>query len=91
MQPLANWDNHDSQHPDLLWWNRLDGKWQCEVQRVDDREAMLIIFDHADNTPIYQESVSLAYGAMFGPDVMDVEFWKERCCNVVDDLARGED
>ncbi len=93
MTPLAKWEDNDSVHDRLVWWSRLDSKYQIEVQRTEDgKGATLVVFDHTDNDKVvFSEPTSLSYGAIFGPDVSDVEIWKERSCNVVDNLEHGED
>lgn len=85
--PLAVWDNNDSSHPQLVWWTRLDQRWQVEVQRVNDYNATLCVFDHThDNTLRHSEPVGLAYGAIMGPDVDDVRTWQESAIAFVDSL-----
>lgn len=36
----------------------------------------------------YAEPVILSYGAIFGPDVMDIDFWSTTACYVVDKHLR---
>lgn len=85
--PLANWDDNDSKHERLVWWNRLDGKFQIEVQRISDYTGILVIFDHVnEDNVIHREDVGLAYGAIMGPDVDDVRKWEDKACDIVDAL-----
>ena len=87
---LASWeDNTGATDPQLIWWSRLDGRYQVEVQRSGERSAMLVIFDHANQGAlVHQENTELLYGARFGPDVQDVERWKERAVHVIDGFMK---
>jgi hypothetical protein len=83
--PYATWDNNNSSHAMLVWWTRLDGRWQIEVHRIDDYNGTLCIFDHANQDNLrHSEPVGLAFGAIFGPDVDDVAFWQDKAIDVVD-------
>ena len=85
--PLATWDDNDSKHPLLVWWTRLDKRWQIEVQRIDDYNATLCIFDHTNQDAlIHSEPEGLSYGALFGPDVGDVAFWQDKAIKIVDTM-----
>lgn len=85
--PLATWDDNNSSHPDLVWWSRLDGRYQVEVHQTGGYYGILYIFDHQNGDAlIHSEQVGLAYGARFGPDVDDVSTWQEKAIEVVDNL-----
>ena len=87
VKPLADWDNEQSSNPNLVWWSRLDNRYQIEVYRKGEHEAKLVIFDHTDNDKVLMSlDVGLSYGAIFGPDVDDVMYWQEMACNFVDSL-----
>jgi len=87
--PLAKWEDNDSRHENLVWWSRLDNRYQIEVQRTGERAGDLVIYDHSDgDKELLRESVGLSYGARFGPDVSDVEDWKERAVKFVDGLEQ---
>ena len=90
-KPLANWDDKNSTHELLVWWSRLDERFQIEVQRTgsDMYQGMLYIFDHFfANKIVYSQSVSLMYGAVFGADVDDVQYWMDLSCRVVDEIGK---
>lgn len=90
VKPLANWDDDDSSHPDLVWWSRLDGRYQVEVHRTGSHSGVLLIFDHQDGDKlIHQEDVGLYYGAIFGPDFADVAEWQEKTIRVIDNLPKS--
>lgn len=88
--PLAKWDDDNSSHPKLVWWSRLDDRYQIEVQRVGEGSengysGTLVVFDHLDNSKkLLSEQVGLAYGAAFGPDIDDVSTWQERVISFID-------
>lgn len=87
VKPLAKWEGNEDLPDKLVWWTRLDGRYQIEVQRLSDRNANLFIFDHEDGDKLLLcEKVSLAYGAEFGPDISDVGWWEERCLMFIDNL-----
>lgn len=87
--PLAKWDDNDSSHENLVWWSRLDGKYQVEVQRTGSYTAELVVYDHADgDKELMREAVGLSYGARFGPDVSDVSLWQNKSADFVDSLPK---
>jgi hypothetical protein len=84
--PLATWDDDKSRHNELVWWTRLDDRYQVEVQRLyEANRGRLCIFDREqDMALIHNEEVTLMYGAVFGPDVDDVNTWQQRVLQVID-------
>ncbi|MDO8572123.1 MAG: hypothetical protein Q7R79_05580 [bacterium] len=83
--PLAPWDYEDTGVSNLVWFARLDKKYQVEVQRTGEYSAVLCIFDHTNNDRLLVSyDVGLAYGAQFGPDVGDVRQWQEKVINFID-------
>lgn len=88
-KPLASWDDEQSSHPELVWWSRLDNKYQIEVHRKGERKARLFIFDHTDGDKVLKSfDVGLSYGAIFGPDIADVSVWQGMAANFVDSLLK---
>lgn len=87
--PVMDWDSNQESDGDwVVWWSRLDGRYQVEVTRHPDTTShgILAIYDHADNAiEIHAEQVSLAYGAVFGPDTGDVDAWMARAMRVADE------
>lgn len=48
-------------------------------------QGVLCVFDQQDDDKlIYFEKVSLAYGAVFGPDAGDVATWQEKVVDFID-------
>ena len=84
-KPLASWENQDSSHPDLVWWTRLDGRWQIEVHHTSDYAGVLCVFDTQNDLHcLAQQEVSISYSAPFGPDVADVADWQAIALELVD-------
>lgn len=89
--PLANWDDDKSLHPKLVWWSKLDGRYQVEVQRIgkgseSGYRGMLFVFDHQEeNKKLLGEKVGLQYRAILGPDDQDVSDWQDRAAKFVDE------
>jgi len=71
----------------VVWAALLDKRYKIEVVRLDGQthQGTLVIYDnHSNDEEIYSENTALAYGSLFGPDVMDLERWQEIACKVVD-------
>jgi hypothetical protein len=84
-QPLATWTDDNSRHPLLVWWSRLDDRWQIEVQRTGPYTGNFCIFDHANgDKEILCEPTSFMYDAAYGPDVEDVAKWEDRGVQFID-------
>lgn len=87
IQPIVPWGYSDSFmiHPELVWSARLDKRYLVEVVEPREALAQLRIFDHSrDDKLIHVEPVTLAYGAIFGPDVNDVNSWQKRAVEIVE-------
>lgn len=67
---------------EIIWESKLDDKWNCVVTRTAEYSGQLTVSDQEE--VILSESVSLSYGAAFGPDVSDVAMWQDKCIEVVD-------
>lgn len=73
---------------DTVWASVLDGKYIVEIQRRF-RRNFLCIFG-LDGEFLQSEVSTVAYGAMFGPDVGDVAMWEERAQAIVDGWSAGQ-
>lgn len=69
---------------ELLWQNTVDRTWKVSVVRTSERLGLLEISRLSDGSKIYSEVVSLAYGAVFGPDYDDVFQWEQIALKVID-------
>lgn len=68
-----------------IWQSPDDkGRYQVEVRRVSASEGTLVLL--RDGQVLRQQQVSLAYGAMFGPDVADVMEWNRIATQWSDEL-----
>lgn len=84
--PKLAWDSQEPDHPALVWRAKFDERYLIEVERVDERNAKLRIWDHdKQDAEIACWDVGLAYGAIFGPDVGDVAEWQDRIAAFIDD------
>jgi len=76
--------------PQVIWQNTVDhGKWRVRVIRSGPYTGILQI--RRDDKLVHVEGVGLAYGALFGPDIADVEEWQERAIEVIDSFAEASD
>ena len=88
ISPLADWNIEQSSNPNLVWWSKLDNRYQIEIHRKTESMAELVIFDHADNNKVLKTfDVGLSYGAIIGPDIDDVATWQKMACEFVDSLG----
>lgn len=86
-KPVMSWSSKDPFDAEglIVWWSRLDDRYQVEVQRAGERAGILRIFDHShSDSLIHEQPVGLSYGATFGPDVADVAERQELAIRVVD-------
>lgn len=75
---------------DVIWQSVLDGVWDCRVTRIDGSRGLLAVTKvraGLSESPLLVETVPLAYGATFGPDVSDVAEWQDKCAAAVDKAA----
>lgn len=76
--------------PKLVWGADLDERYEARVHRTaHPRQGRLTLTDVATGLVLISETVALSYGAVFGPDIGDVEAWQLRCMAVVDRLPRA--
>ena len=65
----------------------LDDRFKLEVYRTARYEGKLILTDtEDDNKILLEKDDGIMYGAMFGPDVVDVAEWQDMAVEVVDNL-----
>ena len=70
-----------------IWQAMLDGHYDVRVTRTEHTHlGLLTITDTRDSRVLLEEPVPLSYGALFGPDVLDVQAWQRRAIVVIDTL-----
>ncbi len=88
-KPLANWDQANQTPAGVVWWSKLDNRYQIEVQRTDDATGTFFVFDHEDSDKeLLSETVVMQFNAIFGPDAEDVGRWMDMGAEFVDSLAK---
>ena len=68
----------------IIWDAELDNRYKCTVKRLDERKAVLTVVDTTNEETLLDREVGLSYGAMFGPDMMDVADWQTMIIEAVD-------
>ena len=68
-----------------VWENTVDeGAWRCTVTRTGDYTGVLTVVRASDDVEILREEVTLAYRAIFGPDIDDVAQWQAMAIAAID-------
>jgi hypothetical protein len=94
-KPLAKYDvDHNkvdyTEAPNIVWAALLDLRYKIEVVRKRDYAGMLYMFDgKSGDTLMFSKEVSLAYGALFGPDMDDVQTWQNTAIEVIDGRTKS--
>jgi hypothetical protein len=70
----------------LVWTATLDDRYVITVSRTDENSGSLRIVDSVSGNELHTAPVTLSYGALFGPDIDDVQEWQEIAVGVVDAL-----
>lgn len=74
---------------EIVWEAILDDRYEVRVERTGDYTAQLVISE-IENEPeggreLLREDTTLAYRAIFGPDVADIANWQTRACKFIDE------
>ena len=73
---------------DVVWQNTVDGgTWDCRVVHSSEHTGTLYVTRIATGEVIFERVVGLAYGAIFGPDVDDVQRWEGMSITAIDDAT----
>ncbi|MEE9214656.1 MAG: hypothetical protein V3U54_07655 [Thermodesulfobacteriota bacterium] len=89
MKSSVDWEKEKVLSEDIIWWSKLDNRFLIQVRRLRENEATMCIFDHDNDDEMMScEQVSLAYGAIYGPDVADIATWQERAVEIVDHFPK---
>jgi len=83
---------------EVIWEGTVDdGTWEVQVKRESDYRATLTVTRISDSEEILCEEDGLAYRAVFGPDVDDVNLWMTMGIEAIDhynaqhpDAQKGE-
>lgn len=69
-----------------VWSQLADGRWLCWVEREDVYVGVLRVQDQQNpgHPLVLCQEVELLYGALFGPDVCDVDAWQQICIKAID-------
>lgn len=71
---------------DTIWEAELDNKYDCKVTRVDEYTGVLSVIDIETGNKLLEENVTLAYGAQFGADMVDIMEWEDRIIEIIDGI-----
>lgn len=72
----------------IVWFRTVDDNtWACQVVRTSEYKGLLTVTRLSDGKEILSQHVGLAYDALFGPDLDDVEDWKETCIEAIDNYT----
>ena len=71
---------------EIIWDSILDNQYTCKVERVDESTGCLSVRDNVNSFLVLEQTVSLSYGAMYGPDRGDVAYWQDLCVEAIDGL-----
>jgi hypothetical protein len=69
-----------------IWQSKLDTIYDCTVERTGERTGLLKVTK--ENQVLLEREVGLSYGATFGPDIEDVEFWQEMILEFIDNQGK---
>ena len=76
---------------DVVWSSDVDdGEFSVMVVQDGDNTGILTVTVNETKEELIDERVTLAYGALFGPDAEDVSLWKDRAIEVIDEYKAGE-
>jgi hypothetical protein len=71
---------------DTVWSSLLDGRYIITVRRTGSYRGDFTISDAGQL--LHREPVSLSCNALFGPDTVDVSYWKQIAAAFVDRANR---
>lgn len=70
----------------IVWEAKLDQIYQCKTERTGESTGILKIEE--DDRVLFEKPVTLSFGALFGPDIADVQEWEQTCIDFVDELNK---
>lgn len=70
----------------IVYEQTLDaGQFRMKITRTGDYNAQLVVTVESSGEVLLDEPTTLAYRAIFGPDVDDVHHWQEQTVAAVDE------
>lgn len=70
----------------VIWSVEIDnGKFKAWVESSESHKGILYV-ESSDKSKKFSQEVAISYGAMFGPDVDDVNAWGQAALNYIDSL-----
>jgi len=88
MNDDAKSPEHGAAQPPI-WTGTLDHRYVLTVNPTPQpRYGRLTITDSLTGTVLLDEPVPLSYGAVFGPDMGDVQVWQQRALDLIDSLPQ---
>jgi hypothetical protein len=82
----AQTDDDLGPYENEVWKSTLDDRFVCRVT-TDERapyKGRLVVRELVTDDLLVDETVDVAYGARFGPDLDDLDKWQRRCEVVAD-------
>lgn len=77
LRPLADWDDDRSAPPGVLWWSRLDERYQVEARRLPARRVLLVAFDRGREDELVGRAILTMTGEpCYGPVPDDIRDWQ---------------
>lgn len=75
----------------LIWHSILDGKYICQVRTnsSSSHQGLFTVYGPGQRL-LYTQPVELSHGAIFGPDIDDVNNWKRMAAHFVDSMAKED-
>lgn len=71
---------------DAVWSSDIDdGEFSAQVIQDGEHTGLFTVIVNDTDEELISERVTLSYGAIFGPDADDVEEWKRRAIEAIDE------
>jgi hypothetical protein len=73
---------------EIIWKSTLDEKYECVVERTGVYQGRLTVTENNTSKHILDKDVSLSYGALFGPDAVDIAEWQLSIIDAIDNIKK---
>lgn len=74
----------------VVWRGEFDHLYEVSVYRSEPYKGELIVQNIRTEEILLKEETGISYDAVFGPDYNDVEIWKQKALDVVDNLPESK-